>query len=80
MEYDNFLFILQYRDAQNDIVIFTHVTDPYKIAVLDEGILRNALKMSSIGEGVNGCFLSLFQESLILSKSIATQGFSAATL
>ena len=70
LEYEDLIICLQYREASEDIVIFAPVTDPDKVAVLSEEVLRAALKLAYNGVGTSRNFLGLFQESLILSNYI----------
>lgn len=80
LEYNEFILTLQYRPTNNDIVLFTPVTDPDKIANLNETILRNALRLSYNGEGTNGYFLGIFKESLIMSTVMSIKDLTAEDL
>ena len=77
---DDILITLQYRNVQEDVVIFAPVTDPEKIARLYETALRAALSLSFNGIGTGGCYLGLFEESLVLSTYLSVQNLTSEGL
>lgn len=80
LESDNLIITLQYREEYNDIYIFCPVTDPDKIAVLNEKLLRHALALSLHGIGTGGNFLGLMENDLILSTYVRADDLSAEKL
>ncbi len=80
LETDGLIIVLQYRREQDDMVIFAPVTDPDQIAELSTEVLTTALALSYQGEGTGGNFLGLFEDSLILSRSVSLAGLDAEKL
>lgn len=80
LELEDILITLQYRHDHDDIAIFAPVTDPEKIVRLNESALRAALSLSYNGVGTAGCYLGLFEETLVLTTYLSVQNLSAQTL
>lgn len=78
--HDDLIIVLQYIKDQESINIFSHVTDPETTATLSEETLRTALQISYNGEGTEGNFLGIFDESLILSNTISMNNLTAEIL
>lgn len=80
IEYDDLIITLQYRKDQDDVAIFSPVTDPESISIINESVLRQALTLSFNGSGTNGNFLGLFDDELILSSFIKTDNLTVEKL
>ena len=76
LEYNDLPVTLQYRENNDDICIFSSVTDPENIDNLDEETLRNALNLAFNGEGTENNFLGLDNGELILSNAIPLQNLT----
>ncbi|WP_202108109.1 type III secretion system chaperone [Succinivibrio dextrinosolvens] len=80
LESDSLIITLQYRKANNDIVIFAPVTDPDRYSNINESVLRKALELSFNGTGTEGNYLGLFNNDLILSSVINLRELTAEKL
>ena len=76
LERDGILISFKYRQESDDIAIFAPVTDPEKIVRLNEAALRKALELCYNGVGTGGCFIGLFEESLVLTRYIPLKDLS----
>ncbi|MBQ9220954.1 type III secretion system chaperone [Succinivibrio sp.] len=79
-EFGDLIITLQYRQAQDDIAIFSVVTDPEKILTLSEKMLRAALSLSYNGTGTGMNYLGLLNENLVLTNYIPIEGLSSEDL
>lgn len=77
LEFGNLIITLQYRQSQDDIAIFSVVTDPEKISTLSESVLRAALSLSYNGTGTGMNYIGLFNENLVLTNYIPVEGLTA---
>jgi hypothetical protein len=80
LESDDIVITVQHRNVQDDVVIFAPVTDPDKIARLNESVLRSALSLSYNGVATGGCYMGQYEESLVLTKYISAQNLTSEIL
>ena len=80
LEFGSLIITLQYRQAEDDIAIFSVVTDPEKISTLSESVLRAALCLSYNGTGTGMNFIGLLNENLVLTNYIPVEGITAEEL
>lgn len=80
LEFGDMIITLQYRQEQDDIAIFSVVTDPEKISTLSDTVLRAALSLSYNGTGTGFNFIGLVNENLVLTNYIQIEGITSEEL
>ena len=80
LETEGIIITIQYRQGEDDIVIFAPVTDPDSGVALTKTMCEKALSLSYNGKGTNGATLGLFDGNLILSVHLPMQGLNAEAL
>lgn len=80
LEFGDLIITLQYRQMEDDIAIFSVVTDPDKTFSLSDSVLRAALSLSYNGTGTGMNFLGLLNESLVLTNYISIEGITSDVL
>ena len=80
LEFGDMIITLQYRQEQDDIAIFSVVTDPEKTSTLSDTVLRAALSLSYNGTGTGFNFIGLVNENLVLTNYIQIEGITSEEL
>ena len=80
LEFGDMIITLQYRQEQDDIAIFSVVTDPEKTSTLSDTVLRAALSLSYNGTGTDFNFIGLVNENLVLTNYIQIEGITSEEL
>ena len=80
LETEGMIITLQYRQDNDDIVLFAPVLTPDEETNIPASVLRKALEFSYNGQGTRGAFLGLFDGALVLSVAVSTHGLDVDLL
>ena len=80
LESDEMIITMQYRQDNDDIIIFAPVMAPDDNEKLPYSVLKKALEYSYNGKDTHNAFLGMFNGALVMSIALPLSGLDAASL
>ena len=80
LETDDMIFTMQYRQENDDVIIFAPVMTGEDNEKLPYGVLKKALELSYNGRGTRNAFLGMFDGALVLSITLPMNNLDADSL